>query len=164
MDSPTPACTSGLWTETVSGNPQPTDASEWTPLMVEAGKNFEDDPEGASYFLATVFDGYWQWGTMSALWPDQPPLTTCIDTDIGPNWAAFTSTSWYTATSTQYTSTTSSPLPSSGDSSSTVQATGSASSVSDTPTSTSSGFLQLEPHYGMVLLCLFLGVVTRVYL
>lgn len=118
LDSPTPTCTSGRWTETVSGNPQPTDPSEWTPLMAVAGNDFSDDPEGESYVLGTVLIGYWQWATMSALWPDQPPLTTCIDSDIGPNWAAFTSTSWYTATSTKYTSTTSSPLPSSEDTSS----------------------------------------------
>lgn len=102
---PTPTCTAGTWTETVSGNPQPSDASELTPLMAINENDLEEDPDGLTYFLATAFMGYWQWATMSALWPGQAPLTTCVDNDIGPNWAAFTATNWYTATSTKYTST-----------------------------------------------------------
>lgn len=73
--------------------------------MVTDEEFLEEDPEGLTYFLATAFLGYWQWATMSALWPGQAPLTACYDDDIGPNWAAFTSTAWYTATSTKFTST-----------------------------------------------------------
>lgn len=122
MTSPTPTCTAGTWTETVSGNPQPSNASEMTPLMALFDNDLEEDPDGLTYFLATAFMGYWQWATMSELWPDQAPLTTCVDNDIGPNWAAFTATNWYTATSTRYTSTSSSlAIPKEPSSTSTIQ-------------------------------------------
>lgn len=132
---PTPTCTSGAWTETVSGNPQPSNASEMTPLMAVDEEDLQNDPEGLTYFLATAFMGYWQWATMSALWPGQAPLTTCTDNDIGPNWAAFTSTAWYTATSTKYTNT---PGPSTTSKEPSSPSTSQSPSRPATPTRTSS--------------------------
>lgn len=105
-----PKCTSTVFTETVSGNPQPSNSPDYIPAgMYITEEELEADPEGMSWFMASAFNGFWPWGTMSSVWPNQPILTTCVDNDIGPNWAAFTSTNWYTATSTRYTSTTSTP-------------------------------------------------------
>lgn len=109
-----PECTTGLRTETVSGNPQPSNSPDLLPAgMYIPDEEFEADPEGMGFLAASIFLGYWPWVTMSDLWPDQPPLMTCTDDDIGPNWAAFTSTAWYTVHSTMYTTgtTTESAIP-----------------------------------------------------
>lgn len=76
--------------------PQPTSFGwelTWNTTLVDS------DPRGQEFTLLRDASD-WQWSAAADYFPDQPAVTSCYAQQVGPNWAGFTQTNWYTVEAT----------------------------------------------------------------
>lgn len=88
----------------ITSTAQPSAASDLSKLLAVLGAKttaYAATPKGEGFsIMSAVATDLWEFNTLSGLFPDQPAFTSCTQYSVGPNWGAFTQTSWYTQSGT----------------------------------------------------------------